>query len=338
MKFTLRQVATILGGVVEGNPEAIVYKLDKIESASEGSITFLANPQYTQYVYTTSATAIVVSQNFLPDREIQSNLIRVKNPYESFARLLELYDQMKYNFQGIHPTAVIEDTSIIGDNVYIGALAYVGKGAKIGNGAKIFPHSYVGENAEIGENTILKPGTKILHYCKVGKNCHLHTGVIVGSDGFGFAPGGDGYKKVPQTGNVIIEDDVEIGANCTIDRATLGSTVIRSGVKLDNLIQIAHNVEIGEHTVIAAMTGIAGSTKIGSHCMIGGQVGISGHLKIGNYVKIAAQSGIMNNLSDHSVVMGSPAFEIQEYRKAYVIFRKLPKIIRELQQKLKNNG
>lgn len=338
MKFTLEQLAHMLDGVVEGNPEAVVFKLDKIESATEGSITFLANPQYTPYIYTTKATAVVVSKDFLADKEIKSNLIRVNSPYESFAKLLELYDQMRYNYQGIHPTAVIEDTSIIGDNVYIGALAYVGKGAKIGNGAKIFPHSYVGENAEIGENTILKPGSKVLHYCKIGNNCHLHTGVIVGSDGFGFAPGGDGYKKVPQTGNVIIEDAVEIGANCTIDRATLGSTILRKGVKLDNLIQIAHNVEIGEHTVIAAMTGIAGSTKIGAHCMIGGQVGISGHLKIGNYVKIAAQSGIMNNIKDHAVVMGSPAFEIQEYRKAYVIFRKLPEIIRNLQQKLKNNG
>ncbi|GCD78695.1 UDP-3-O-acylglucosamine N-acyltransferase [Thermaurantimonas aggregans] len=338
MKFTLEQVASMLGGHVEGDPKAVVYKLDKIETAGEGALTFLANPQYTPYIYATNATAVVVSQDFKPDKSVKSNLIRVTNPYESFARLLELYDQMKYNLQGIHPSAVIEDSAEIGENVYIGALAYVGKGAKISKGAKIFPHAYVGENAEIGENSILKPGSKVLHFCKIGKNCHLHTGVIVGSDGFGFAPGGEGYKKVPQTGNVIIEDDVEIGANCTIDRATLGSTIIRKGVKLDNLIQIAHNVEIGEHTVIAAMTGIAGSTKIGSHCMIGGQVGIAGHLKIGNNVKIAAQSGVMNNLNDGAVVMGSPAFEIQEYRKAYVLFRKLPKIIKEIQQKLKTHG
>lgn len=338
MKFTLHQIATMLDGVVEGNPEAVVHRLDKIESASEGSLTFLANPQYTQYIFTTNATAVVVSKDFQPDKAIKSNLIRVENPYESFARLLELYDQMKYNLRGIHPTAVLEEDVITGENVYVGPMVYVGKGARIGNGVKLFPHSYVGEHAEIGDNTILKPGSKVLHFCKVGKNCHLHTGVIVGSDGFGFASGGDGYKKVPQTGNVIIEDDVEIGANSTIDRATLGSTIIRKGVKLDNLIQIAHNVEIGENTVIAAMTGIAGSTKIGSNCMIGGQVGISGHLKIGNHVKIAAQSGIMNHLSDHSVVMGSPAFEIQEYRKAYVFFRKLPQLIKELQQKIKNNG
>lgn len=328
----------MLGGYVEGNPEAVVCKLDKIETAGEGALTFLANPQYTPYIYSTNATAVVVSQDFKPDKRVRPSLIRVANPYESFARLLELYDQMKYNLQGIHPSAVIEDSAEIGENVYIGALAYVGKGAKIGKGAKLFPHSFVGESAEIGENSILKPGSKVLHFCKIGKNCHLHTGVIVGSDGFGFAPGGEGYKKVPQTGNVIIEDDVEIGANCTIDRATLGSTIIRKGVKLDNLIQIAHNVEIGEHTVIAAMTGIAGSTKIGSHCMIGGQVGIAGHLKIGNNVKIAAQSGVMNNLSDGAVVMGSPAFEIQEYRKAYVLFRKLPQIIKEFQQKLKTHG
>ncbi|GCD80118.1 UDP-3-O-(3-hydroxymyristoyl)glucosamine N-acyltransferase [Schleiferia thermophila] len=338
MKFSLEQIAAILGGEVEGDPKAIVSKLDKIETASKNALTFLANPQYTPYIYTTGATAVVVSRDFKPEKKVKANLIRVENPYESFAKLLEMIDQVKYNLNGVHPTAVIEDEVEIGENVYIGAHVYVGKGAKIGDNTKIFPQTYIGDFSEIGQNTIIKPGVKILHYCKVGNNCHLHTGVIVGSDGFGFAPGGEGYRKVPQTGNVIIEDDVEIGANSTIDRATLGSTIIRKGVKLDNLIQVAHNVEIGEHTVIAAMTGVAGSTKIGAHCMIGGQVGIAGHLKIGNYVKIAAQSGIMNDVQDHSVVMGSPAFEIHEYRKAYVYFRQLPKLIKEIQQKFKKNG
>ncbi|MFD0991779.1 UDP-3-O-(3-hydroxymyristoyl)glucosamine N-acyltransferase [Tenacibaculum geojense] len=331
MKFTAEQIAGILEGDVVGNPNEEVSKLSKIEEGCKGSLTFLANPKYNNYIYDTSASIVIVNKSFTPEKEIAATLIKVDDAYKAFSQLLEFYNQVKNNKTGRENPHFIASSAEIGENEYIGAFSYIGEQVKIGKNVKIYPNSYVGDNVVIGDNTIVFAGVKIYSETIIGKNCKIHSGTIIGSDGFGFAPDENGeYQAVPQTGNVIIEDNVDVGSNSTIDRATLGSTIIRKGVKLDNQIQIAHNVEIGKNTVIASQSGIAGSTKIGENCMIGGQVGIVGHISIGNNVKIQAQSGIGRNLKDNDVVQGSPAFGYGDYNKSYVVFKNLPKLAKTI--------
>lgn len=342
MEFSALQIAGMLGGTVEGNGEAKVSSLCKIEEGRTGALTFLANPKYTEFIYTTSASVAIVSNEFKAEQALPDGLtlVRVADAYGSFAKLLEAYNQLKQPKPGIHSSAVIAPTAQIGSNVYIGPLVHVADGAVIGEGCKIYSGSFVGEGTTIGAQTVIFAGVRIYADCVIGQQVTLHSGVVIGGDGFGFAPNSENnYSKVPQIGNVILEDHVEVGANTAIDRATLGSTIIRKGVKLDNLIQVAHNVEIGENTVIAAQTGIAGSTKIGANCMIGGQVGIVGHLTIADGTKIAAQSGIGKDIREpNTIVQGSPAFGIMDYKKSYVGFIKLPELmqqISELKQEIK---
>ena len=331
MKFTAAQIAGILEGEVEGNPEVEVSKLSKIEEGIPESLSFLSNPKYTQYIYTTKASAVIVDKNFKAENRINTTLIRVDDAYKSFSKLLEYYNQVKMNKTGIEQPVFISESANYGKNIYIGAFAYISDNVKIGDNVKIYPNVYIGDNVIIANNVTLFSGAKIYSDTQIGNNCVIHSSAILGADGFGFSPNEKGeFIKVPQTGNVIIEDNVDIGAATSIDRATLGSTIIRKGVKLDNQIQIAHNVEIGENTVIAAQTGIAGSTKIGKNCMIGGQVGIAGHLSIGNNVRIQAQSGIGRNVKDNETLQGSPALTYNDYNKSYVHFKNLPKIINRL--------
>lgn len=338
MEFTARQIADLLQGRVEGDPEIRVSALSKIEEGRPGTLTFLANPLYTPHIYTTAASIVITGEDFSFEQPVTATLIRVPDAYGSFAKLLEIYNTIRRNKSGIEPHSYIDSSAHIGEECYVGAFAYIGKDARIGNRVKIYPGCYVGDNVSIGDDSTLFPGVKIYSDCILGKDVHLHAGVVIGSDGFGFQPNDGSYKKVAQIGNVIIEDHVEIGANCSIDRATLGSTIIRKGVKLDNLIQVAHNVEIGENTVIAAQTGIAGSTKIGRNCMIGGQVGIVGHIHIADDTKIAAQSGIGSSITQSGeILQGSPAFGIGDYKRSYVHFRKLPDLeqqVRELRKTL----
>lgn len=339
MIFTARQIAGILNGIVDGNPDAQVSTVSKIEEGAPGSLSFLANPKYTDYIYTTKASAVIVGKDFKPQQQLSTTLIRVDDAYQSFAKLLEYYNKLNKDKKGREEQSYVSPSAKIGNNTYIGAFVYVGDNAVISDNTKLYPGTYIGDDVKVGANTTIYQGVKIYHGCVIGNDCTLHAGVVIGGDGFGFTPNAENnYSKVPQIGNVVIEDRVEIGANTTIDRATLGSTIIRKGVKLDNLIQIAHNVEIGENTVIAAQTGVAGSTKIGKNCMIGGQVGIIGHITIGDKVMIAAQSGIGGNLKDGEIVQGSPAFGVGEYKRSYVVFRKLPELnakIAELEKKLK---
>lgn len=331
MKFRAEQIAGILEGEVVGDPNAEVFKLSKIEEGTEGSLTFLSNPKYTNYIYTTNATVVIVNKSFVPEQQISSTMIKVDDAYKAFSTLLEFYNQIKLNKVGIESPSYISETVVHGENPYIGAFSYIGNNVKLGNNVKIYPNTFIGDNVTIGDNVILFAGVKIYSESVIGNNCTFHSGVIIGSDGFGYTPDKKGhYIKVPQIGNVIIEDNVEIGASSTIDRATLGSTIIRKGVKLDNQIQIAHNVEVGENTVIAAQTGVAGSTKIGKNCVIGGQVGISGHLIIGNGVKIQAQSGIGRNVKNEELLQGSPAITYGDYNKSYVHFKNLPKIVKQI--------
>ncbi len=334
MKFTAQQIAELLKGSVEGNPQAEVNGLSKIEEGKPGTLSFLANPKYNAYIYTTKASIVIVNSTFEAESPVEATLIRVADAYKSFASLLEIYNQIVNDKKGIEQPSFVDPSATIGKDVYIGAFAYIGKNSVIGEGVKIYPQCYVGDNVVIKDNTTLFAGCRVYSFCQIGKDCNLHAGVIIGADGFGFAPNEqNNYKKVPQIGNVIIEDHVEVGAGTTIDRATLGSTIIRKGVKLDNLIQIAHNVEIGENTVIAAQTGVAGSTKIGKNCMIGGQVGIVGHLSIANGVKIAAQSGIGTSITtEGEIVQGSPAFNISDYKRTYVVFKKLPQLERKINE------
>lgn len=328
MKFTALQIATILEGTIEGNPEEEVFKLSKIEEGEKGSLTFLSNPKYEPYLYSTNASVAIVNNTFLPEKKLKVTLIKVENAYKSFSKLLEFYNEVKNNKTGREQPNFVSSSTEIAENEYIGAFVYIGENVKIGKNVKIYPHCFIGDNAVVGDNSILFAGVKIYSETKIGSNCKIHSGCTIGSDGFGFAPNENGlYEAIPQTGNVVIEDYVDIGAGSTIDRATLGSTTIRKGVKLDNQIQIAHNVEVGKNTVIAAQTGIAGSTKIGENCMIGGQVGIVGHLIIGNNVKIQAQSGITKNLKDGELVQGTPGFGYGDFNKSYVHFRNLPKIV-----------
>ncbi len=325
MTFSAKQIAGLLKGIVEGDPDVTVHKLAKIEEGEPGSLTFLANPVYTPYIYSTDASIVIVNQDFKPEQAVKCTLIRVENAYESFARLLEIYNQIKMNQAGISEKSSIAPTARLGKKIYIGEFAVIGENAAIGDNVKIFPQVFIGDNAKIGDNTILYSGVKIYSDCVIGKSCVFHAGVAIGGDGFGFAQQQDkNYRKVAQIGNVVVEDFVEIGSNTTIDRATLGSTIIRKGVKLDNLIQIAHNVEVGENTVIAAQTGISGSTKIGCNCMIGGQVGIAGHLVIANNVKIGAQSGVSSSIKeDGRVLIGTPAIDASVFRRSVVYFKNL---------------
>ncbi|WP_406683864.1 UDP-3-O-(3-hydroxymyristoyl)glucosamine N-acyltransferase [Seonamhaeicola sp. MEBiC1930] len=337
MKFTAQQIAGILEGDIVGNPEAEVSKLSKIEEGTAGSLTFLANPKYTSHIYTTKATVTIVNKTFIPENEIDTTLIKVEDAYKAFSKLLEYYNEVKNNKTGIESPIFISDSAIYGENIYLGAFAYIGENVTIGDNVKIFPNSYIGDNVKIGSDSVIFSGAKIYSETIIGNNCVINSGAIIGADGFGFAPNEKGeYKKVPQIGNVILEDFVDVGAATTIDRATLGSTVIRRGVKLDNQIQIAHNVEIGKNTVIAAQTGIAGSTKIGENCQIGGQVGIVGHITIGDNVKIQAQSGIGRNVRDNEVLQGSPALPYSDYNKSYVHFKNLPKIVKNINDLEKN--
>ncbi|MDX1602581.1 MAG: UDP-3-O-(3-hydroxymyristoyl)glucosamine N-acyltransferase [Salinimicrobium sediminis] len=342
MKFTAAQIAGILEGEIEGDPNTEVDKLAKIEEGTAGSITFLANPKYTSYIYSTKASITIVGDSFKAEEDISTTLIKVKDPYNAFSKLLEYYNQVKLNKSGIEQPSFISETATYGDNIYLGAFSYLGDQVKIGHNVKIFPNTYIGDNVQIGNNVTIFPGAKIYSETIIGNDCIIHGGVVIGADGFGFSPNQEGvYSKVPQIGNVIIEDHVDIGAGTTIDRATLGSTIIRKGVKLDNQIQIAHNVEIGENTAIAAQTGVAGSTKIGKNCLIGGQVGIAGHIHIGDRVKVQAQSGIGRNIKDDEMIQGSPAIGYSEYNKAYVHFKHLPKIedrLTKLEKKQSDNG
>ena len=326
MKFTAKQIAEFLNGKVEGDPEISVSDISKIEEGKDGTLSFLANPKYSKFLYTTNASIVLLNESFELEKNVACTLIRVKDAYQAFASLLELYDKNKPKDVGISKHAIIDETAQIGENVYIGPFVYIGKNVRINDNVKIFPHSYISHNVEIKNNTILAAGVKVYSDCIIGKECIIHAGVVIGSDGFGFAPKSQkDYKKIPQVGNVIIEDKVEIGSNSTIDRATIGSTIIRTGVKLDNLIQVAHNVEIGANTVIAAQTGISGSTRIGEECMIGGQVGIVGHLDIADKVKIGAQSGISSNIKEKGIIiLGSPAQDIKESRRSIAIYRRLP--------------
>jgi UDP-3-O-[3-hydroxymyristoyl] glucosamine N-acyltransferase len=339
MKFTAAQIAGILEGEVIGNPDAEVFKLAKIEEGIEGSLTFLANPKYANFIYTTEATITIVNNTFEPEGEIKTTLIKVEDAYQSFSKLLEYYNQVKLMKSGIEQPSVISENVTYGDHMYLGSFSYIGKNVVIGNNVKIYPNCFIGDNVVIGDNCIFFAGVKIYSETEIGNNCNFHSGCVIGSDGFGFAPTEDGtFNKIPQIGNVIIKDDVDVGANTTIDRATLGFTIIKKGVKLDNHIQIAHNVEIGENTVIAAQTGIAGSTKIGNNCLIGGQVGIAGHIVIGNNVRIQAQSGVGKNVKDGEVLQGSPSFGYADYSKSYVHFRNLPKIVADIEELKKSTN
>ena len=332
MKFTAEQIAGILDGEVSGNPNAEVYRLSKIEEGTEGSLTFLSNPKYLNYIYSTQASVTIVNKTFIPENELATTLIKVEDAYQAFSKLLEFYDQVKNNKTGIEQPSVISQGVTYGDNFYLGSFSYIGTNVTIGDNVKIYPNCFIGDNVMIGNNVSIFAGAKVYSESIIGNFCAIHSGAIIGSDGFGFAPHADGtYSKIPQIGNVIIEDYVDIGSCTTIDRATMGSTIIRKGVKLDNQIQIAHNVEIGENTVIAAQTGVAGSTKIGKNCMIGGQVGFVGHLTIGNNVRIQAQSGVGRNVKDGEILQGSPTFGYTDFSKSYVHFKNLPKIVSEFE-------
>lgn len=331
MEFTAAQIAEALQGKVEGNPEAKVHNVSPIESGSTGTLSFLSNPKYAPFIYETKASIVIVSEDFKAEKDISATLIRVKDAYAAFATLLTMYEQAKPRPQGIDDMAKIKEGASIGDNVFIDAFAVIGKNAKIGNNVLIYAQVYIGDNVVVGDGSIIYPGVKIYHDCKLGKEVTIHAGAIIGADGFGFAPKkGDNYQKIPQIGNVILEDYVEIGANTCIDRATMGSTIIKEGVKLDNLIQVAHNVEIGEHTVMASQVGISGSTKIGKDGMYGGQVGFAGHIKVGDNVKIGAQSGVANNIKDNEVLLGSPAISYIQEKKSIAVRKNLPDMWRRL--------
>lgn len=339
MNFTAAIIAEFLKGSVDGNPEATVNDISKIEEGSPGTLSFLANPKYEKYIYDTQSSIVIVNADFQPQKEISATLVRVKNAYESFAALLRLYEQSKPKKSGISKMASISETASLGKELYVGDFTVVSENVSLGDGVQLYPQVYVGDNVKIGEGTILHPGVKVYDGCVIGSHCVIHAGAVVGADGFGFAPNADNnYEKVPQVGKVILEDHVEIGANTTVDRATMGATILRKGVKLDNLVMIAHNVEVDENTVIAAQTGISGSTKVGKNCMFGGQVGLIGHINIASGVKIAAQSGITKDIKEEGIVIqGSPAFEFGPYQRSYLLFRNLPKIreqINELERKV----
>ena len=332
MEFNAATIAGFLKGEIVGNPEIKVNTIARIEEGHPGALSFLANPKYEQYLYTTGSSIVLVNRSFVPSGRVEATLIKVENAYESFAALLQMVDQARPRKKGVHDTAIIELTATVGKNVYIGPYVYIGENCEIADGCSLYPHVYIGDNTRIGKNCTLNPGVKIYHDCIVGENCTIHAGTVIGSDGFGFAPQSDNeFMKIPQLGNVVIEDNVEIGSNVAIDRATMGSTIIRRGVKLDNLIQIGHNVEIGENTVMAGQTGVSGSSKVGRNCMFGGQVGLAGHLKVADGTKIGAQSGIPNDVKkENSVLLGYPAIDARDFMKSSVIFKKLPELWKKI--------
>jgi UDP-3-O-[3-hydroxymyristoyl] glucosamine N-acyltransferase len=340
MEFTAEQIAGLLNGEVIGNPQASVSALAKIEEGQPGALSFLSNPKYEPHIYNTASSICIVNQSFEPSKTLPETLtlIKVADAYACFAQLLALYDSMNKKEAIIEQPSFIHESAQVGNNVYIGAFAYIGANVKISDNCQIHPNAVIQDNASIGPNTVLYASVNIYKECHVGANCIIHAGTVIGSDGFGFAPDENGiYSKIPQIGNVVIEDDVEIGANCTIDRATMGSTYIRKGVKIDNLCQIAHNVDVDQHTAMAAQVGIAGSAKIGKHVMIGGQTGIAGHLSVADHTKIVAQSGIPSTVKKADTLMGTPAIPINEYKRSHFGFRKLPGLIQkiyELENKL----
>ncbi|MCS6795192.1 MAG: UDP-3-O-(3-hydroxymyristoyl)glucosamine N-acyltransferase [Raineya sp.] len=335
MKFSLLQIAQLLSAQIEGNAQVEISNVAKIQEAKTGDIAFLANPKYEPYIYTTQASAVIVNKDFQPKQAVSATLLRVEDAYTAFSKLLLEYEKLINSpKKGIEQPCYIHEKAIVGENVYVGAFTYISEKAQIGSNTQIYPNVFIGENVKIGENTIIYAGVKIYKNCVIGNNCIIHAGAVIGSDGFGFAPQTDGsFQTIPQLGNVVIEDNVSIGANTTIDRATLGATLIKKGVKIDNLVQIAHNVVIGENTVIAAQVGIAGSTEVGANCMFGGQVGIAGHLKIANKVNIGAQSGLGTDITQENTNwQGSPAIDLKEFYRAYAVFKKLPEIYKKLTQ------
>lgn len=332
MEFTAQQIAQFVQGRIEGDKNATVNTFSKIEEGKPGAIAFLSNPKYTHYLYNTHASIVLVDETVELNQPVKPTLIRVKSAYEAVAKLLQLYESMKPKKKGIDSMAFVSPKATIGEDVYIGAFAYIGDGVTIGKGSQIYPHAVICEGVSVGENCLLYPNTTIYHGCKLGNNVTLHAGAVIGADGFGFAPGPDGYDKIPQIGIVTIEDNVEIGANTCVDRSTMGSTYVRKGVKLDNLVQIAHNTDIGENTVMSAQVGIAGSTKVGQWCMFGGQVGVAGHITIGNKVMLGAQSGVPGSLKDNQQLIGTPPMEQKPYFKSQAVFRKLPEMYRELNE------
>ena len=337
MEFTAKQIAEFLGGTVDGNENAAVHTFAKIEEGVPGALSFLSNVKYTQYLYSTQSSIVLVNKDFQPEQPVSATLVRVDNAYESLAKLMSLYASMKPGRSGISSLASVSEKAKIGQNVYIGPFSVVEDGAVIGDNTQIYPHVIVGEGASVGADCILYPHVTIYYGCKIGNRCILHAGSVIGADGFGFAPTPQGYNKIPQIGIVQLEDDVEIGANTCIDRSTMGRTVVHKGVKLDNLIQVAHNVEIGENTVMSAQTGIAGSSKVGSWCMVGGQCGISGHITLGNKVNLAAKTGVISSLEDGSTMMGYPAIGYRNFLRSSLIYKDLPEIsktIRNLEKEI----
>ena len=334
MNFTAGQIADQLNGTVVGDRDVDINTLSKIEEGKKGSLTFLANPKYTEYIYSTDASATIVANDFEPTEKITTTLIKVKDPYSSFTKILELFNDDKSKRSGISDKSDIDKSSTISKSSYVGSYTTIGKNSIVGDNCVIDNQVFIGDNVKIGNNCKIYPGTKILNDTIIGNSCIIHSSCSIGSDGFGFAPNDNGtYKKIPQTGNVVVGNNVEIGSNSTIDRATIGSTIIKDGVKLDNQIQIAHNVEIGENTAIAAQSGIAGSTKIGKNCMIGGQVGIIGHLKIGDNVKIQAQAGVTSDVESNARITGTPAISYMNYNKSYIHFKNLPQIVKKIDKK-----
>lgn len=340
MEFTANQIASLVNGTIIGDGNATVKTFAKIEEGHQGAISFLANPKYTHYIYETKSSIVLVKNDFIPEKELTTTLIKVEDPYATLAMLLEMVSKlMNPQPTGVEQPSYISSNVTIPEDVYIGAFAYIGSGVSIGKGVKIYPQAYIGNNVTIEEGSIIYSGVKIYHGCSIGKNCIIHAGAVIGADGFGFAPTENGYNKIPQIGNVIIEDNVEIGANTTIDRATMGCTRIKTGVKLDNLIQIAHNVEVGEHSVMAAQAGIAGSAKLGQWCMIGGQVGVAGHITVGDKVNIGAQSGIHSSVKSGSRLMGYPAADAKDFMRQTVYIKNLGNLnarVNKIETKLNN--
>lgn len=332
MEFSAQQIAGFLNGTVEGDPNVKVTSFSKIEEGKPGTLTFLANLKYEHHIYGTEASIVLVNEDFKPEKPIKATLVRVKNAYTSLAVLLNLVEQSRNEKVGIDPMAYISTSATVGEDCYVGNFAYIGEGVRIGKGCKVYPHTYLGDHVTVGDHCILYPHVTIYENCVVGNNCIIHAGVVIGADGFGFAPDGETYKKIPQLGNVVIEDDVEVGANTTIDRAVMDSTIIHKGVKLDNLVQIAHNVEVGDNTVMAAQVGIAGSVKIGKHCMFGGQVGLTGHIHVTDHVVFGAQAGVISDIKEPATLLGAPAINSRDFMRSSVIFNRLPEMYRTMGQ------
>ena len=330
MEFNAQQIASYLGGTVEGNPEAAVKTFAKIEEGQEGAISFLANPKYAHYLYETLSSVVLVNQDFVLERPVKATLVRVPNAYEAIARLLSLYESMTQKRTGIHPLACVSETATLGEGVYVGPFAYVGEGVSIGNGTQIYAHVVLEENTTVGDNCTIYPNVSVYKECRIGNGVILHSGCVIGADGFGFAPAADGYEKIPQIGIVTIEDNVEIGANACVDRSTMGSTYVRQGVKIDNLVQIAHNVEVGAHTVMSAQVGVAGSTKIGEWCMFAGQVGMAGHLNLPDHTKAGAQAGLHSSRTGGAPLMGTPAIDARTFARSSAVFKNLPDLREEV--------